>query len=465
MNLALLKLNWDDLLRGRVRPSDGDEVTLEGEVFPLDGVPGDRLLLVAEAACCIGCGPERETAVEVRLDGAAPAGRSVRVTGTWRVPPKEAPWRWRIEAARVATRVSGGPWLNRRALLAASPLLCAAPRVARAQVPAGAGRALVGTTAPMDLHSHAGRVILLPANPDRAFQPLAAPMREGGMSLVSLAIVSDSPATRVVDRLIQPYRQPAPGELWAHGQAAFARLHRLVAQEGLAVVTDKASLARSMRPGAAPAVLVESEGGDFMEGRIDRLEWAFREQRLRHLQLTHYRVNELGDIQTVGAVHNGLTDFGVEVVRACNRLGIAVDVAHATLAMVRRAAEVSTKPILLSHTSLSSQPRPFSRLITAEHARVVAQTGGVVGIWPLVGDNPTPRRYAESMARMVDAAGVDHVGIGSDMRGLLSLSAFETYLVTPDLAQALLEVGFDAEGVKKLIGGNFARVLAAVLPG
>lgn len=284
------------------------------------------------------------------------------------------------------------------------------------------------------------------------------------MGLAALAIVPDSPATRVVDRYIQPYRTPDPGELWAHGQAAFARLHRLIAQERLEIVTSRAGLARARRPGAPPAVVVASEGGDFMEGQIDRLDWAFREQRLRHLQLTHYRVNELGDIQTVNPVHNGLTDFGTEVVRACNALGIVVDLAHATLPMVRRAAEISGKPIVLSHTALSSQPRPYSRLITAEHARVVAQTGGVVGIWPLVGSDPTPRRYAESMARMVDAIGIDHVGIGSDMRGLLGRGAFENYDATPDLAQALLETGMDAEGVKKVMGGNYARVLEAVLP-
>ena len=102
-----------------------------------------------------------------------------------------------------------------------------------------------------------------------------------------------------------------------------------------------------------------------------------------------------------------------------------MDVAHATLPMVRKAAEVTSRPINLSHTALTGQPRPFTRLVSAEHARVVAQTGGVVGVWPLVDDNPTARRYAEGLARMVDAVGIDHVGIGSDMRGLLARSALE----------------------------------------
>ena len=67
-----------------------------------------------------------------------------------------------------------------------------------------------------------------------------------------------------------------------------------------------------------------AEGADFLEGRLERLEEAHRLHHLRHLQLTHYRVNELGDIQTTLPVHGGLTAFGAEIIRACNRLGIVV---------------------------------------------------------------------------------------------------------------------------------------------
>ena len=98
------------------------------------------------------------------------------------------------------------------------------------------------------------------------------------------------------------------------------------------------------------------------------------------------------------------------------------------------------------------------------HGRLVAATGGVVGVWPIVTGPPSVRLYAESIARMVDAIGIDHVGIGSDLLGLLAPAAFENYRLTPDLAGALLAVGFDAAGAAKVLGGNHARVLAAVLP-
>jgi membrane dipeptidase len=213
-------------------------------------------------------------------------------------------------------------------------------------------------------------------------------------------------------------------------------------------------------------VVVASEGADWLEGRLERLEQAHRAHRLRHLQLVHYRVNELGDIQTAAPVHEGLTEFGAEVVRACNRLGVVVDVAHGTYWLVQRAAEVTTRPLVLSHAGLSGRPALRSRWITPEHARLVAATGGVIGVWPATGaEAPTLGNYAAGIARMVDAVGIEHVGIGSDMQGLVGTPAFGDYRETPALAEALLRQGFAAAEAGKLLGGNYARVLAAVLPG
>ncbi|NMJ40406.1 peptidase M19 [Roseomonas sp. JC162] len=460
---AAALISWTALQRGE-EPADGARAALEGEAFPPDAATTDGgLLLVPEAACCLGCRPDPDTTVEVTLSMPwRPRPGRLRVEGVWRRVAGEG-WRGRFEAARVLPLPSPVFGMGRRALLAA-PLVCAAPRVARAQG-SGAAQALVAAARPADLHSHAGRVILARRAVQRPFQPVAAPMREGGMTLIALAMVADTPTTQVVENRIEAFREPDPGELWQHGLAAFARLQALVAGEGLVVVTDRAGLARSRQAGAPPAVVVAAEGADMLEGRIERVEVLFREQRLRHLQLVHYRVNELGDIQTAAPVHGGLTGFGAEVVRACNRLGILVDVAHGTEPLVRRAAEVTTKPLVLSHTAIARRPSLRSRWVTADHARLVAATGGVVGVWPIVDRPPSVRAYAESIARMVDAIGIDHVGVGSDMRGLLSPASFEEYRLTPDLAEALLAVGFDPASAAKVLGGNYARVLGAVLPG
>ena len=79
-------------------------------------------------------------------------------------------------------------------------------------------------------------------------------------------------------------------------------------------------------------------------------------------------------------------------------------------------------PLLLPHTGLSNRPTPWTRLITSDHARAIASTGGVVGIWP-VNDVAHVNSYANSIARMVDVVGVDHVSIGTDQMGLLGPSS------------------------------------------
>jgi membrane dipeptidase len=288
-------------------------------------------------------------------------------------------------------------------------------------------------------------------------------MRAGGMDVVCLAIVTDTLVTRVsADRKrFEAYREPAPGELYALGQTEFARAHALLAREGLALVTDRATLAATRTQG--PGVIIAAEGGDFLEGHIERVDQAYAEHGLRHLQLTHYRVNELGDIQTAAPVHGGLSDFGAAVVRRCNSLGLVVDVAHGTYDLVKRAASLTTKPLVLSHTALAEHVRPRSRLIGADHARAIADTGGVIGVWPSSGSFADLSAMAQGIRRMVDVVGVAHVGLGSDMYGFISPPVFGDYRQLPSLADALLAAGFSAHEVELLLGENYRRVFAANL--
>jgi membrane dipeptidase len=121
--------------------------------------------------------------------------------------------------------------------------------------------------------------------------------------------------------------------------------------------------------------------------------------------------------------------------------------------------------LVLSHTSLSTSragyPPPLSRVISADHAKVIADTGGVIGIWPPTSIFPDKPALAAGIARMVDAVGIDHVGIGSDMLGLLVPSAFGSYSELPELAAALLGQGFSSAEASKILGGNYVRVFAA----
>lgn len=355
---------------------------------------------------------------------------------------------------------------SRRAFLGGGTLFCASVAFPGSSAADGAvdrARAVLAGALTIDIHSHAGRAIGRTNVPQRApFTPLAEPMRQGRMAAICLAMVADTPVLELTaDRRIHATRAPEPGELYAWSQLSFERLGALVADQKLAVITGAAAL--NAAPATGPSVIIAAEGADFLEGRIERLEEAYRLHRLRHLQLTHYRVNELGDIQTEPAVHGGLTGFGADVVRLCNRLGIVIDVAHGTLDLVKHAAAVTTKPLVISHTSLANRPLPNSRLISPVHAKLVAATGGVIGIWPPSSIFPDLTALAAGIARVVDAAGIDHVGIGTDMSGLTAPPAFRSYRQLPDLAAALMAHGFRDDEILKLLGGNYARVFAATV--
>jgi len=467
-----MRLSWNDLGTARTDRAEGATVELGG--FPCTVLPqthASYFMLLPEAPCCAGCIPRNPLAA-IEVFAAAPVpmrGQSVRLTGTWRVLRDDpAGWRYQLRDARLLSPPGWGA-VSRRSVLAAGPLMCVAAG-AGADEPAAASqrtaeaRRAIEAVSTVDMHSHAGGI----ASPARImrvgqpFGPVAAPMRQGGMAAICLAVVSDGPTHRVMaDGRIHPYRDPQPGELHAYAELAFGRVLDMAQRQGLAIIADGSGL-RAARAGTA-SVVIAAEGADFLEGRIERVDEAFSRWTLRHLQLTHYRVNELGDIQTEPPVHGGLTDFGAEVVRRCNRLGLVVDVAHGTYALVERAASVTGKPLILSHTSLRANPPPGSRRISPDHARVIAATGGVIGVWPPAGEFATLTALAIGMARMVDVVGVDHVGLGSDMRGLIGPSIFPDYDRLPGLAEALLGVGFTSSDVGKLLGGNYARVFEACM--
>lgn len=142
-----------------------------------------------------------------------------------------------------------------------------------------------------------------------------------------------------------------------------------------------------------PTVIQSIEGGHFLEGKLERLRTAY-DRGLRHLGLLHDHDASvpLGDVFTNPAQFGGLTAFGADVIRQCNRLGILIDLAHANAETVAAALKVTTKPVLISHTGLDTQlgqnehmahmMKP--RLISREQAKIVADAGGVIGVLSLI---------------------------------------------------------------------------------
>ena len=227
-----------------------------------------------------------------------------------------------------------------------------------------------------------------------------------------------------------------------------------------------------------PTVIQSVEGGHFLEGKIERLEIAYK-RGLRHLGLLHDNQSPfpLGDIYTDTARFGGLTPFGMEVIKKSNQLGILVDLAHCNNEAINDAIEVSTKPLLVSHTGLNTQlgSNPemakgmMKRLISKEQAKILANAGGLVGVWNHFAE--TPLDYAKNIRAMVDVIGVEHVCIGTDTvmasgevnkdrprRTTNTTWSNSKYGFFYEIVNAMLRTGFTRKEIVKIGSGNYCRI-------
>jgi len=323
----------------------------------------------------------------------------------------------------------------------------------------------------VDLHSHAGRCFLagLPTGHPAVAALGAASVTDAvraaqaaGMTALCLSAVADfavlrpDPGTGL--RAVRDFR---PGEAYADYQRQLAGIRAAVAAAGAEVATSPAGLDRAARD-ARTAVLLGCEGGDFLEGDLRRLEPA-RAAGLSVLTLVHYRVSEIGDVQTEAPVHDGLSRFGRDVVAECNRLGIVIDCAHASFATTMAVLAASSQPVIISHGQLGYPGTSHPRLMTARHAAAVAEAGGLVGAWPCGITSRSLDDFGTEIIRLAEAAGPDHVAIGTDLDG-----NYRPVLIRYDqltgLAAVLRDRGLAPDRVHRVLGGNALRLLNGILP-
>ena len=191
----------------------------------------------------------------------------------------------------------------------------------------------------------------------------------------------------------------------------------------------------------------------------------WKSRGVRSIQLTHYLVNETGDIQTAPPVHGGLTRFGADVVRRMNKLGIILDVAHCSQDTVKGVTDAATRPFICSHSNLKEPGHKngdHPRFIAADYARMVVESGGVVGAWISVLVEEKLPGMIRHMFRLIDALGIDHVGIGSDLPAGVAATEMPDFSRHPELAAALRDRGLNEEEVMKVCSGNWLRVWRAV---
>jgi len=260
------------------------------------------------------------------------------------------------------------------------------------------------------------------------------------------------------------------------------------------------------------AALMGIEGGHAIEDSLHALGMFYR-LGVRYMTLTHTNTNDWadssGDIQdTMIKHHDGLTDFGREVVREMNRLGMMVDISHVSDKTFYDAVKESKAPIIASHSScraLANQPRNM----TDDMLRELAKNGGVVMInfydafldqskvefskREQAFESDLAKKYPTDPARVqnelenwraaqnpaktplsllidhidhaVKTAGIDHVGIGSDFDGVPFTGlpeGMEDISKLPNITLELMKRGYSDGDIKKILGENFLRVMSEV---
>ncbi len=315
-----------------------------------------------------------------------------------------------------------------------------------------------------DLHAHPGMFVAKGMKQyagDAAVQKTTSDMNSGGLTGAFFSLVADLGIIEVGPTGVRPIRNYAAGEGWREYKRQLDALRELLKTLPATSATKTSDLEKARRTRKVAAYLA-CEGGDFLDGDAGWLDEMYKDG-VRSVQLVHYAPNALGDLQTETPQHQGLSPSGKEVVKRMNKLGMLIDVAHASYKTVQDVVDVTTSPIMLSHSVLKmEEDRPLSkRAITPEHAKLVAKTDGVIGMWPS-GFNKSFEEFIDNTVRMVEVAGVDHVGLGTDMDGNFK-PVFKTYTQLNQWAEALRQKGFSKNDVAKILGGNAQRVLLSVI--
>lgn len=350
--------------------------------------------------------------------------------------------------------------MNRRNFLYRSGILAGAGLLGCTSRPESGGQSIEGPVS-FDLHTHPGLFFRKGAEGytgDEPFLARISEMRDRGLNGAFVSLVADWPLLRRTDTGIEQARSFAGDEGWAAFQLQLTGLKELLGLSAAKI----ALTADELSAGDQLTIYIACEGGDFLGGKIERIEAAYTDG-LRSIQLVHYADNELGDLQTSAPQHNGMSAFGKDVVRKMNELGMVIDVAHASAKTVQDVVSISTAPVILSHSILEAgDHRPVAaRAISAEHAKMIAGQGGVIGMWPS-GFSTSFDEFVEHTLRMVDTVGIDHVGIGTDMDANY-MPVIQDYTEFFRWPEALVQKGLNPEEVGKLTGGNARRVLQEVL--
>jgi membrane dipeptidase len=328
-----------------------------------------------------------------------------------------------------------------------------------------AGKALVLKHPSVDIHAHPGRFFLQGIRQNGTSRAMGPPFEAKALAAMAQGHVTAALFNCVSDAVLLEQtktgglgaaREFEPGEAWADYRRQIAVLRAMVARGVVAPGRNPADVGKALAARKTAAIFAV-EGGDFIEDRLERIH-AAQGDGVRSITIIHYHPNQIGDPQTEAPRFPGLTDIGKDIVREMNRAGVIVDLAHASFGVTRDAVGISTRPMMISHTNLKRPDIDHPRLVSVAHARLVTEAGGIVGSVPSGIGQKTVADWIVSILRLVEAVGVDHVAIGTDMDANY-MPVFADYAQWPLIPAALLARGLAEADVAKIMGGNFLRLM------
>ncbi len=245
------------------------------------------------------------------------------------------------------------------------------------------------------------------------------------------------------------------------------KLHRAAGASGgrLVIVRTAADVDRYLERRRADrnvtAGLLAIEGLHALEGNLENVD-RFFDAGFRMMGLVHFFDNALAGSSWGGERH-GLTEFGSQVVRRMEELGIVVDLAHGSAKTIDDVLDIATRPVVVSHTGVQATCAG-SRNIDDRQILRIADNGGVIGIgfFNAAVCGIEPSQIVRAVRHVADLVGVEHVGIGSDFDGAVR-TAFDASGLA-QLTQALLSEGFTEEEIRGIMGGNALKVIRGGLP-
>ena len=295
--------------------------------------------------------------------------------------------------------------------------------------------------------------------------------------LVDLHKMADGCQDAVVMAAYLP--QPKPGEAFgdlvkpstdspkAYAEHIFDKLDTIIDENSCYISSARtpAELYENKRAGLR-SIMFGIENGLALEHDLKNVEY-FAKRGVVYITLCHNGDNDICDSARGSSTHGGVSGFGADVIREMNRCGIMVDLSHASEKSFYDALDISSKPVVCSHSNCKALC-DVPRNLTDDQLRAIAAKGGVVQITLYHGF----LRNDEQEATVLDAVrhiehaahvmGIEHVGIGTDFDGDGGIRGFADSSEAINFTLNLLRHNFREEDIARIWGGNWLRVMAEV---